>query len=431
MNKIKFAFLIILFSLAVGNIFAKDNSFLQPDSLYIDLFDVIWSPKAKKFTIISVQYKNGKGTVYSYGLDEYSKLNKQKEDSTIIRKGNLSKENVDKIIKYLFKESINKIKSNQFKKNFNTIPSKTGTGGLKVVIKKGNKIFKKEIRYPKPLNIALQKEFANFYIQLQFVIYHLTKPLSSKELLALYNNPLIANLGVNFYDLQDLIRHSLKIIKDTSKTSDINRNLEARIKNNKFASIVGPSLSRALYENNPKMYYNFLDSLFINMQNNKRLKRRIFKYIQVIDDKDSNKVFYMKKFIHLDNKKRIYERICELKAATYLLNRCDDKKIYDILVNYFNDNTYMWLHEISKKLREKNNKKLIFLLEKSYLLQKKSYEKDKNKKTLRILVKDLFLLNNLLKRKGKENNSVHYYFKNFKQESEELEKFLKKRKTNY
>ncbi|MCD4820272.1 MAG: hypothetical protein K8S23_16440 [Candidatus Cloacimonetes bacterium] len=415
-------FIVIFFLIACclnGEVLSKENSFLQPDSLYIHLFDT-QGCIVDSYSMISIRYHNNQGTLYSYGLGSltanYKKNNNKRTD--LLRKGVLNKNNIDSIIKILFENNIIEIENSQTNPNCRTHSSADGSGILSIVIKKENRSFNKIIKYPKPVRYekTLNKKFIKLYNQLQFLSLELSTNIQFSELLQLFDKPQLADVEIRNHIFQSFTEHSICEIDKKNEIINLKREFFKRENNNKSFDHPIKDILQALYKSNNQEYYTFIDSIIISTQAGDSIYQNIFNYVRIINHKDKMKNEYMKKClpIELNN--------TDVKAACFLVRQKDNSGL-QVLLNYLDKDDIDYVFYVAQALIGTEDENLLPLLVKKYFSMKKNVSQINEKKIL-ILSKYIYVLNKFLGIEGKGRMWVTHYQANFDKESKELEQHI-------
>ena len=203
MNKL---FFLMIFIVLVNSILAVENSFNHPDSLYIQFFDTKGCI-IEEHILISINYANGKGIIYTYG---FSKIGNVWRNVYRLKKGTITKDNINKITNVLFQYNIENLKENQFDPDKPLISTDEGKGKMIFVIKKGNKLIKKQIQYPTPGYNSLENNFYKIYIKLQILTNSLTHYMTVNELKELLKKKSYDNIGLRDYKIKEFVKQSIK-----------------------------------------------------------------------------------------------------------------------------------------------------------------------------------------------------------------------------
>ncbi len=425
--------IIVIFFLFVaclnGEDLLKNNSFLQPDSLYIYQFG-IEGDMTRYYSMISINYHNNQGILYAYSLGSLNANYKKKYDqrTDLLRKGVLNKNDIDSIIKIFLENNIFEIENNQINPNCRTISTGDGSGTLSITIKKKNQIFNKTIRYPNPVTTerTLNKKFIDFYYQLKSLLIELSKNIEFQELIQLYDEPKLLNIKFkNLYFqshgqliIREMAYRSIREIDDINDVNNFKKEFFKREKNNDYLGHPVVDILRAFYKSNKQQYYTFLDSIIKSIKTGDLTYNNIFEYVRVINDKDKLRNEYMKKCLPIEVNNT------NLKAACFLVTRKDYSGLQTLL-EYLDRDDYGFISCVAGALKGTQKKELIPLLIKKYFSIKNSASLNTKKKVV-ILSKYIYVLNKLLGIKGKNRLCIRDYKKNFEKESRELEQYISK-----
>jgi len=411
--------LILIIGCFYIEIVAQENSFLQPDSLYIHLFDK-QGCITDSYSLISIKYHNNQGVLYTYGLGSLTANYKKKYDqrTDMLRKGILNKNNIDSIIKILFENNIIEIENSQIDPNCRNHSTADGSGNLSIVIKKGNRSFNKLIKYPKPVSSerTLNKKFITLYNQLQFLSLELSTNIQFKELLRLFDKPQLANVEIRNHIFQSFTENSIREIDDINEINNFKREFFKREKNNDYFDHPIEDILRAFYKSNKQEYYTFIDSIIISAKAGDSTYLNIFNYVRIINYKDKIKNEYMKKCfpIELNN--------TDVKAACFLVRQKDNSGL-QVLLDYLDKEDIDQIGYVPSALIGTRDKSVLPLLVSKYFSIKES-DTLKDEKKLLILGKYIYVLNKFFGIEGKDRMWVTHYQANFEKESKELEQYI-------